>query len=820
MGAAPKNADIAKKEVGTSEHIPYTSQVTRNVIKLGDSGDYVLTIRMQGAAHESADAQDINIWHNQLNLFMRNIASPNVALWSHVVRRTVDEYPGGEFAPGFAHDFNEKYRAAISAERMLVNELYLSIVYRPQPVKVMKMMGMFGSKEANEKREAQLDELEALNDIVMSAMSALDRYEPEILECYEHKGVMFSETLEFLAFLVNGEWRRVAVPRADIRDVLATSRPFFGKGGLLSLKTPTSVQYGAILAIQEYPSMTCPGLLNDLLAMPFEFVLSQSFTFLSKQVAKSRMSRQQARMVNAGDVAESQVAAIDTALDELISNVFVLGAHSLGLLIRATESKQLNEYIADAGAALSDSGIKWVREDVSLAGAFYAQLPGNFSYRVAPGDTTSRNFAGFSSFHNYPSGRIRNNQWGHAVTMFRTTSGAPYYFNFHKGEEGADAKTAARFDPNHKDLANTVVIGKSGTGKTVLEMFLLAQAQKFNVFPDDFGGVKKLSCVMFDKDLGASIAVRAMGGRYYPIKNGVPSGFNPFQLEPTPHNLTFLEKLVRQLVSRENMPLSPAQEKQIFDAVQGVMDATRSKRRLSAVLEFFDPEDANGLHARLSRWCRGGSLGWLFDNTEDTLNLDNCSMVGFDVTEFLENPETRTPTILYLFHRIKTLMDGRRIPIFLDEFPTLLNDPAFADMADKELVTIRKKDGFLVLFCQFPKQILQNPIASAIVSQTATKIFLPNPEAGYDDYVNGFKLTVREFEIVKSLGEKSRMFLIKQGSNSVVAELNLRGFENELAVLSGNTATSLLAERLVADMGPDPAVWLPEFHRIRKGVAQ
>ena len=213
-------------------------------------------------------------------------------------------------------------------------------------------------------------------------------------------------------------------------------------------------------------------------------------------------------------------------------------------------------------------------------------------------------------------------------------------------------------------------------------------------------------------------------------------------------------------------------------------------------------------------------MGWLFDNAEDTLNLDNCSMVGFDVTEFLENPETRTPTILYLFHRIKTLMDGRRIPIFLDEFPTLLNDPAFADMADKELVTIRKKDGFLVLFCQFPKQILQNPIASAIVSQTATKIFLPNPEAGYDDYVNGFKLTVREYEIVKSLGEKSRMFLIKQGSNSVVAELNLRGFDNELAVLSGNTATSLLAERLVADMGPDPAIWLPEFHRIRKGVAQ
>jgi type IV secretion system protein VirB4 len=193
-------------------------------------------------------------------------------------------------------------------------------------------------------------------------------------------------------------------------------------------------------------------------------------------------------------------------------------------------------------------------------------------------------------------------------------------------------------------------------------------------------------------------------------------------------------------------------------------------------------------------------------------------MVGFDVTEFLDNDETRTPTIMYLFHRIETLIDGRRIPIFLDEFWKLLDDPAFEDLAQNKLVTIRKQDGFLVMFTQSPKQVLKSPIAYAIIGQTATKIFLPNPEADYDDYVNGFKLTEREFQIVKELGEKSRRFLIKQGQNSVVAELNLRGFDDELAVLSGNTATSLLAEKLVAELGEDPAVWLPEFHRIRKGA--
>lgn len=809
------HADALQIEETTAAFIPYSSHVTQHAVKLAN-GDYIQTIRMQGAAHESADAQDINSWHYQLNGLMRNIASPNVALWTHVVRREYGEYPGGEFQPGFCRDFNEKYRQHMNAKRMLVNELYLTIVYRPEPNTFSRIFSAFGAKKADDLAQRQHDELEALDDLTGAALAALDRYEPELLGCYEHRNLMFSEVLEFLAFLVDGEWRRFALPRAEIRDVLATSRPFFGKGGLMSLKTPTQTQYASILTIQEYPSLTCPGVLNDLLSLPNEFVLSQSFTFLSKPIAVGRMQRQQARMVNAGDVATSQIDDIDQALDELISNRWVMGAHSLGLFIRAKNPKQLNEYVNEAGAALSDSGMKWAREEIGIAGAFWAQLPGNFSYRVRVGDITSKNFAGFSSFHNFPIGRIRNNQWGDAVTMLETTSGAPYYFNFHKGEEGQDAKNMAKIDPNHKDLANTVVIGKSGTGKTVLEMFLLAQTQKFN--QPDKG--KELSCVLFDKDLGAAVGVRAMGGRYYPLKNGVPSGFNPFQLEPTPNNLSFLENLIKQLVKHESLPITPRQEREISEAIRGVMGAAKQKRRIGAVLEFLDPTDDNGLHIRLARWCRGGTLGWLFDNAEDNLRLDNCTMVGFDVTEFLDNPETRTPTIMYLFHRIESLIDGRRIPIFMDEFWKLLNDEAFEDLAQNKLVTIRKQDGFLVMFTQSPQQVLKSPIAYAIISQTATKIFLPNPEADYEDYVNGFKLTHREFEIVRSLGEKSRRFLIKQGQNSVVAELNLRGFDDELAVLSGNTATSLLAERLVAELGDDPAVWLPEFHRQRKGATQ
>lgn len=806
MGGMFQFAKALNTEVENASFIPYASHVTENTIKLS-GGDFLQIIKLQGAAHESADIEDINNWHTQLNGMMRNIASPNVALWTHVVRREYHEYPEGKFPSGFCEDFNEKYREHITHDRMLVNELYLSIIYRPQPIKASRWLDRFNVKTKAEIEEAQTEHLEKIAEISGAVITSLFRYEPELLGCYDHHGVMHSELMELLGYLLNGEWQRMPVPRGEIRHMLTTSRPFFGKGGLMSLKTPNRERYASIIAIQEYPSMTQPGLLDDLLGMPFEMVISQSFTFLSKPVAVGRMQRQHGRMVNAGDLAKSQINAIHDALDDLISNRFVMGAHNISVMIYADNRKQLTEHVNLAGSSLSNIGIKWTREEMGIAGSFYAMLPGNFEYRVRVGDITSLNFAGFSSLHNYPLGRIRHNQWGDAVMMFKTTSSSPYFFNFHR-TEGKEM----RIDKNHKDLANTMVIGQSGAGKTVLEMTMLAMAMKFNQPPET-----PATYILFDKDLGGSIGVRAMGGKYYPIKDGVPSGFSPFQLEPTPDNLTFLEALVRKLVEHQGLPLLPSQEREINQAINGVMGAAKSKRRLGAMLEFFDPTDANGLHPRLARWCRGGALGWLFDNAEDRFTLEGSPIFGFDVTEFLENEETRTPTIMYLFHRIEKLIDGRRLIIFMDEFWKLLLDDYFEDLVQNKLKTIRKQNGFLVMFTQSPRDALRSKISHSLIEQTATKIFLPNPGADYEDYVNGFKLTVREFEIIKNLGEKSRQFLIKQGHHSVVAELNLRGFDDELAVLSGNTATSMLAERLVAELGDNPEIWLPEFHRIRKG---
>jgi len=808
------------KEVTTGQFIPYITQVTENIVKTV-ADDYLFVIKLDGASHQAASDQALNAWHISLNGFLMNIASPNVAVWSNIVRRTYNVYPQGQYPEGFVANLNERYLEKMRGDVMMVNELYVTIIWRNQPNRFSSIIDALFSKTSRaELVQSQLAAIEKCEDLISTTMASLDRYNPQLLGCYQRsvlptdsettaqakRNTWFSQPLEFFSFLIDGTWQRCPLPRSPIRNMLATSRPIFGPGGSIIIKKPTSHEYAAILAIQEYPTPTGPGMLDGLLSVPFEYVMGQSLTFLSKPAARGRMTRQRGRMINAGEVAASQVEGIAEALDDLTSNRFALGTHSMAILVKGHSEKELKDHISHMGSILSDAGIRWLREDVGAAGGFWSLLPANFPYRLRMGDISSANFAGFTGFHNFPIGRLQGTQWGEAVTMFKTDAGSPYYFSFHKVDE-EEMRGSAQIDPNHKELANTIVIGQSGAGKTVLGTFLLAQLQKYQLHPK-----QKITSIYFDKDLGAAVAIRAMGGKYYPLKNGIPTGWNPFQLEPTPQNITFVEVLIRWFCTRSHQTLTPTQEKQLSDAVRSIFAAKQEIRRLRSILQFLPNTEIGGLHDRLARWCLQGPNAWLFDNENDNLHLNEHPIIGFDVTDFLENEETRTPTMMYLLHRIESLFDGRKVPIFMDEFSKLLDDPAFEGLSKNKLVTIRKQDGFLVMFLQYPEQALSSPIAQGLISQTATKIFLPNPGADRKAYIDGFKCTEAEYNIIRRLGEKSRKFLIKQGNQSIVAELNLRGFHRELAVLSGNSATSLLCEKLVTEHGESPENWLPVFH--------
>lgn len=780
------------REVEPDVYLPYVRHATEEVVSLSTRA-LITCIQLQGVSFETADPGELNDLHAKLNLTLRNIADERLALWTHLIRRRSSEYPTGRFRSAFARDLDRNYGSRLVEADLFRNELLLTLVWHPGRDAAERAAAFFSRLGRVRRSGAEVDGegLKKLEDVTRDVLAALDRYGPRQLGIRYDKGIIFSEITELLHELVSGERLPMPLVRGSIGPALYTNRLIFGREAV-EIRGSGSSRYAGMFGLKEYPASTKPGILDSLLSAPFELVVSQSFACLSKADAKTVMTRKQNQLLSANDPAASQIVDLAQALDDLESNRFVMGDHHLSVLVKADTPKELLDHMSQARRVLADAGAVVAREDLGLEAAYWAQLPGLFKFRARSGAITSRNFAAFSPLHTYPSGQAEGNHWGRAVATLKTASGSPFHFSFHAG-----------------DLGNTFICGPSGSGKTAFLTFALAQAEKL-----------KCQIVLFDKDRGAEIFVRAVGGTYLTLKSGVPTGCAPLKaLELTPQNLAFLGALVRKLVTIDGRPLSVTDDQRIDTGLSALRDLPRQERSLSALRVFLGQRDPEGIGARLQRWCQGGALGWVLDADEDAIGLDALAL-GFDMTEVLDDPVVRTPLMMVLFHRVEQLIDGRRIVIAIDEFWKALGDEAFRALANDGLKTIRKKNGVIVFGTQSPRDALASPIAHTIVEQCPTQVFFPNPRGQASDYIDGFHLTGTEFRLLREeLSTESRRFLIKQGHNAVVAELNLAGMDDELAVLSGRTSTVELLDRIRAEVGDDPAIWLPLFQEQRKDLA-
>tara|TARA_R110002124_G_C8973012_1_gene515476 strand:- start:649 stop:2145 length:1497 start_codon:yes stop_codon:yes gene_type:complete len=495
----------------------------------------------------------------------------------------------------------------------------------------------------------------------------------------------------------------------------------------------------------------------------------------------------------ADDAAMSLQDDLIEAMDDAESRRIVFGDHQLSILVKGQSVKTLDKGVTDIMGQLRDLGMVATREDLYLEACYWSQLPANLSYQARTSMISSQNFASFASFHNFPTGKKDGNHWGEYVSMLETTSGAPYYFNFH-----------------NNDLGNFNLFGPSGSGKTVLLLFLLAQAQKF-----------KPKSVFFDKDRGAEIFIRAMGGQYAVIEPGISSGFNPLACEGSETERAFLREWLGQLLKpKDNTELSSHERAIITRAIEQNFKAPHEHRRLKYLAELFKGHEragADSLEARLAPWHSNGEHAWLFDNESDLLSLDK-QLTGFDLTSILDNPMCRTPALMYMFQRVNKLFNGDKVILFIDEGWKALDDPAFEHKIKDWLKTIRKQNGVIGFGSQSVSDAANSRIADSLIEQCATQIFMPNNKANEADYAK-FGISQKEFEIIKATDKSSHKFLIKHGQHSVVAKLDLSSMECALAVLSGTTDTVRLVEKIRKPAGDSPDVWLPAFHEERKRAA-
>ena len=778
IGAAAWSA----KEARAGDRLPYARLIDGNTVLLRD-GSVMTALQVPGLLFETEDSEALNAHATTREVMLRSTLDARFVMYHHVIRRRVEIELESEFSDPLAAHIDRRWKERLAGGSLFVNDQFVTIIRRPARGKagLAERLGKLWNRRGQDDVEADPKDVRALKAAATGLAASLQAYGAAVLGDYEGpSGAINNELLELLSALYNGEMRPVRRPadQTDIGQMLPYRRASFGLDAM-ELRGSGDPDFAAILSLKDYPDATSPGLLDALLRQPFEMIVSESYAPQERTTARERMDLAIRRLKSADEEAMAERADMMAARDALGNGVVGFGDHHLTVLVREKSLPALDEATAACAASLADTGAIVVREDTNLEPAFWGQFPGNESYLVRRAMISSANMASFGSLHGMALGQAEGNHWGEAVTLLQTTSSTPFFFNFHNG-----------------DLGNFSVIGPSGSGKTVVMNFLAAQAQKFNP-----------RTILFDKDRGAELFIRGIGGRYDRIASGEPTGFNPLALPDTPTNRAFLRDWLAVLLKADG----PEEFSTITAAVDAAYANDPSLRRLRHFRELLSgtrrPEPGD-LADRLGAWIGSGEHGWLFDNADDKLDLD-VRTLGFDMTALLENPRLRTPTMMYLFHRIDERLDGKPTMILIDEGWKALDDEVFAARIRDWLKTLRKRNALVGFATQSARDALESRISTALVEQTATMVFMPNSRARAEDYCDGFGLTRHELALIRSLPAHSRCFLIRQPDASVVVRLDLSGAPEVLTILSGRESTVRRLDLLRDAVGDAPADWFP-----------
>jgi type IV secretion system protein VirB4 len=785
-----------RTERNAAAYLPYVGHVSPHAIVLED-GSVLAMGQLHGLPHELAAPSERNAASRILSALWRQLADDVLTINIHLVRhQRVLDRPAGIFRGEFAADLARVYQERVLDGQLFENVWYLTTIVAPRNPIGGSVGGKHFSRILSRARKqlptASPDQLTETEDIWATLSRTLDGLEFRRLGLCERRGVVFSEIAEALRMILTASSWPVPLMSGPLGSAIYTDRVIFGRRAF-EIRAPKP-QFGVIFGFREYLAKTRPDTMDAVLALPFPLVMSQSFTYINRTTALDKAGLKSKQMATSGDRSISQIDELIAEQDDLQSGRHVRGAHHFSLAIYADTFADVVRHTSTARTALAEIGASVAQESNpgGMEAAYFAQLPGNSQWRTRPGVINSRNFAHLASLAAFPHGSPKG-RWGPAMVRFKTSANTPY-----------------DYIPHVDDVGMTVIFGRIGSGKSTWLLFMLAMFEQYLV---DRDGI----VFFFDKDRGGELLVRAVEGSYLVIRAGEPSGLAPLKgLKDTPADRAFLASWLKSLITLDGHgPVPPADDARLARAVAGVMRLPVQLRSMEALRQFLGWRDTHGAGARLERWCSGAGLGWAFDG-DDEVNIAG-RMVGFDLTAILNDPTIINPAAHYLLYRIRSVIDGRRAVISLDECKAYLLHEQFRADTEDFLLRARKNNAIVILVTQEPEHLLEGTFGPTMVNQCFTKVFFRNPTADEAVHRGQLFLTEGEFRaITEDMLPGSRQCLIKRDSGSVIIDFDLSSMPEFVAVLSGRATTVRLAEKLRAEAGQG---WLSEFQsRFREAV--
>lgn len=692
---------------GVADVLPYGFLVAPGAI-LNKDGSLLAGFRFRGPDSAAATADDLA----DLAEYVAAAFAPVGDGWGFHVSEVRRESVGYPSDPAFPDPVSwlvdeERRRSYESAGLHYESDFFLVATYLPPSDRHSRLVALFVDGAARGEADwttilAQFEgELAELRDRLRGRLQ-MERLDDEAL-------------LRHLHACLTGMHHPVRVPEdgAYLNVVLADQDLVGG------FEPRIGEKHVRVVAVQDFPWRPEPAALEALGRLPFGFRWCSRFVLLSPQAGEAEIKRARrgwraqdglrqllggARHSGRNDTADgarplSMDADVDAALALAESGQVRFLAYTATLVLYEDEAARADANARELLRVLNDLGFTGRVEGVNALDAFWGSLPGLFFPNLRRPVIHTGNLG-----HLFPSTAL----WAgeeHNPSPLLPRRSPPLMIAETAGS------TPFRVNTDTDTSGNALVLGPPGAGKSAFLNLHRLQALRYTGAQTAF----------FDIGHSAWLPAVATGALHHDI-GGEECRLQPLRDVADHAEAAWSRDWLEGLVAVQGHECDAADRVKLERAVRLLAKQPPRNRTLTEL--HVQVQDAR-LRAALEPY-----LGTFLDGDADS--IEDAPHLVFEMGALMKMGRTmRTPTVLYLLHRVERMTAAGAHPTwtYLDEMHRYLDDPVFERWIRFALVTERKNNSRFVLATQSLAQLEASAARHIVYETCRTKILLPNPEA-------------------------------------------------------------------------------------------
>ena len=788
-------AEYRNRSALLADYLPWAALVAPGVV-LNKDGSFQRTARFRGPDLDSATPAELVGTTARLNNALRRLGS-GWAIFVEAQRAQATHYPDSRFPDSASALVDLERREQFEAEGVHFESRYfLTFLWMPPAEEASRAESWLYEGKAH----SGIDPWDLLRGFVDRTDRVLQLVEGFVPEA---EWLDDGETLTYLHSCISTKRQRVRVPEAPVYlDAILVDEPLAG-----GLEPRLGEHHLRTLTVTGFPTVTFPGILDELNRLAFPYRWSTRAILLDKTEAvrlltrirrqwfakrksiaailKEVMTNEASALVDTD--AANKAADADMALQELgsddVGEAFVTATVTVWDRdpALAIEKQRLIEKV------IQSRDFTAMAETVNAVEAWLGSLPGHVYANVRQPPLSTLNLAHMVPLSAVWAGPERDEHFDAPPLLFGRTEGStPFRLSLHVG-----------------DVGHTLVVGPTGAGKSVLLALMALQFRRYEgsqVFAFDFGG-------------SIRVAALAMNGDWHDLGGGLSDGAETsVALQPLARiddgtERSWAAEWIASILAREGVTVTPDVKEHLWSALTSLASAPIEERTITGLSVLLQ---STGLKQALKPYCIGGPYGRLLDAESE--RIGGASVQAFE-TEGLIGTGAAPAVLTYLFHRIEGRLDGRPTMLIIDEGWLALDDGGFADQLREWLKTLRKKNASVIFATQSLSDIGDSAIAAAIVESCPTRLFLPNERAIEPQILSiyrRFGLNDRQIEIIARATPKRDYYCQSRRGNRVF-ELGLGDVAMAFCAVSSKSHHALV-DQVIASAGREHFLeaWLGE----------